>query len=203
MAERNAERERVALERARAMAAAQRGDRGAYESLLRSLLPPLRAFVARRGVARSEIEDVVQEILLSIHRARHTWRAERPFDPWLWAVARNAVTDALRREGRERLRRVEPAGGIDDAALTHAGSDTERARDPESVLAALELSPELHAALERLPAAQREAVELLYIEQLPVAAAALRAGVTPNALKVRAHRGSRELLARLRAKERP
>jgi RNA polymerase sigma-70 factor (ECF subfamily) len=184
------------------MAAAQRGDAEAYASLLRSLLAPLRAFVRSRGVDAGEIEDVVQEILISIHRARHTWRADRPFEPWLWAVARNASTDALRWQGRERSRRGRPAhvpGREPPAgdALATSGA----ALDPEAQLTARELSPGLVEALRKLPASQREAVELLYVEQLTVAEAASRAGVSASALKVRAHRGARALRDALRAED--
>jgi RNA polymerase sigma-70 factor (ECF subfamily) len=176
------------------MAAAQRGDGAAYAALLRSLLALLRAFVRRRGVDDGEVEDVVQEVLLSIHRARHTWRAGRPFDPWMWAIARNASTDALRRSIRERARRAPGADGglADQLADDGAG--------PEALFLAGEPSPELARALAGLPAAQREAVELLYVEQLSAAEAATRAGVTVSALKVRAHRGSRALRAALEGK---
>lgn len=170
------------------MAAAQRGDGAAYASLLTSILPPLRAFVRRRGVDDGEVEDVVQEVLLSIHRARHTWRASRPFDPWMWAIARNASTDALRRQLRDRARRGPTA---EEAELAADGAG------PEDLFLAGEVSPELARALAGLPAAQREAVELLYVEQLSAAEAATRAGVTVSALKVRAHRGSRALRAAL------
>jgi RNA polymerase sigma-70 factor (ECF subfamily) len=67
--------------------------------------------------------------------------------------------------------------------------------DPEQQLAARDFDPRLADALGTLPAAQREAVELLYVEQLSVAEAAQRAGVTMTALKVRAHRESRALRA--------
>jgi RNA polymerase sigma-70 factor (ECF subfamily) len=69
------------------------------------------------------------------------------------------------------------------------------------LLAAQQLDPRLAEAMAALPAAQREAVELLYVEQLPVADAAVRAGVTATALKVRAHRGSRALRAALMQEE--
>jgi RNA polymerase sigma-70 factor (ECF subfamily) len=180
-------------ERERWMAAAQRGDSAAYASLLTSILAPLRAFVRRRGVDDGEAEDVVQEVLLSIHRARHTWRADRPFDPWMWAIARNASIDALRRQMRDRGRRGPTA---EDADL--AGEIFETGPGPEELFLAGEVSPELSRALAGLPAAQREAVELLYVEQLSAAEAATRAGVTVSALKVRAHRGSRALRAMLR-----
>lgn len=177
------------------MAAAQRGDGEAYELLLGSLLAPLRGFVRRRGVDDAIVEDIVQEILILLHRARHTWQADRPFDPWLWAIARNATTDALRRQLRERARR-EPGG---DAALERTTADGAGAgyRDAELQLSEREIPERMADALQRLPAAQRQAVELLYVEQLSIAEAAERAGVSPGALKVRAHRGSRALRSAL------
>jgi RNA polymerase sigma factor (sigma-70 family) len=186
------------------MAAAQEGDQDAYASLLTSLLPILRAFVARRGVEPAGVEDVVQEILLLIHRARRTWRPERRFDPWMWAIAANATTDALRRQAREWKRR----GPSRDASAEHDvpldGSDargSDPSSDPELQAIARQMSPSLIAALESLPQAQRQAVELLYVEQLSGAEAAERAGVTLSALKVRAHRGSRALRLKLRRPE--
>src|SRR5262245_24407409 len=197
---------RVEADRAAQMAAAQRGDAAAYESLLLSLLAPLRAFVRGRGVDADEVEDVVQEIVILIHRARHTWRADRPFDPWMWAIARNASTDALRRLGRERARRDRaPARSAadGDGQPRRAIAAQPGGLDPEALLAARELTPELAAALARLPDGQRQAVELLYLEQLSVSEAATRAGVSASALKVRAHRGSRALRRALRAGDRP
>ncbi len=186
------------------MAAAQGGDAAAYELLLTSLLPPLRAFVRRRGVAAGEVEDVVQEILLSIHRARHTWRADRPFEPWMWAIARNASTDALRRQTRERSRRVAAPGGFsEESSPAHTLAADGGSSDPEEQLTAAELTPRLAEALAKLPASQRQAVELLYVEQLSVVEAAARAGVSPSALKVRAHRGSRALRSALRPEDEP
>ena len=160
------------------MTAAQRGDAIAYELLLHALVPALRGFVRRRLSDPSAAEDVVQAVLLSIHRARHTWRAERPFGPWWRAIARNAVIDAARRRGRRAAREVPLAP--EHEAFTAAGATD---------VATEALSPELRGALEQLSPSQREAVELLHVEELSVAEAALRAGTTPGALKVRAHRG--------------
>ena len=190
-------------ERAAQMAAAQNGDAAAYAALLSSLLPLLRAFVRGRGVDGSEVEDVVQEIVILIHRARHTWQADRPFDPWMWAIARNASTDALRRLARERSRRDRTSdlfGADSPGKLEHTAA---AGADPEQALSGHELAPPLADALAALPEAQRQAVELLYLEQLPVADAAARAGVSAAALRVRAHRGSRALRKALRAQGRP
>ena len=167
------------------MAAAQEGDAGAYERLLRDILPPIRALVGRRLGDPSGVDDVVQNVLLSIHRARHTFRPERAFGPWMRAIARNAVVDAQRARNT-RSRREVP---IEDREWPAAETDPLEAFE--------ELSPRMAEALRELPATQREAVELLHIHQLTVAEAAKRLGVTPGALKVRAHRGYKALRTRI------
>ena len=77
------------------MIAAQNGDGAAYEKLLVDVIPMLRGIVRAKVWDHDSAEDVVQNILLSIHRARHTYRPERPFLPWLRAVAR--IQDELSR----------------------------------------------------------------------------------------------------------
>jgi RNA polymerase sigma-70 factor (ECF subfamily) len=164
------------------MTAAQRGDSAAYEKLLVELLPYLRRFVRRRLADADAGEDVVQTVFLSIHRARHTYRPERPFGPWLHSVARNAVIDFARAQAR-RCRRetsLEAEGVPEPIAVAHASPPAG-------------LSPELDRALEALPDSQREAVVLLHLEGLSVAEAASWVGISKGALKVRAHRGVRAL----------
>ena len=176
---------------ASAMAAAQAGDAVAYQKLLKELLPVARRLVYARLRDAALTEDVVQNALLSIHRARHTYRPERPFGPWMRAIVRNAVWDSLR-EGKRRGDREVSVDAID--LLPNPSSSTAPSESAE-------LSPELVRALEQLPAAQREAVELIQLRNLSVAEAALRAGVSAGALKVRAHRGYRALRKRLRGFE--
>lgn len=164
------------------MIAAQAGDGATYEKLLLELLPYVRRQVAHRIREPAEREDIVQNVLVSLHRARHTYRSEQPFVPWLRAVVRNASIDWMR--ARRRRRRREWSGDVEEVAdLSYEsplpGEDS--------------LSPELEAALALLPANQREAVELLHVEELSVAEAAERVGIRPGALKVRAHRGYRAL----------
>ncbi|MGH0035456.1 MAG: sigma-70 family RNA polymerase sigma factor [Myxococcota bacterium] len=173
-----------------AMVAAQAGDSEAYQRLLEELLPVVRRQVQSR-LRGAGSEDVVQNALLSIHRARHTYRPERPFGPWLRAIVRNATIDALRDLKRRGEREVagetvewlpDPASGRDSV-----GREMERR----------EISPELAAALAELPDGQRQAVELIQLQGLSIAEAAAHVGVTTGALKVRAHRGYRALRARL------
>lgn len=188
---RESESKREEDERWRAwMAAAQRGDRIAYETLLRSLVSPLRRFIGRRIADHSAVEDVMQNVLVSLHRARHTYRPERRFRPWLFAIARNAVVDHARARSRIAAREISlEADGVPEPSV--------EPRTPQAPLA-----PELVGALDALPPAQREAVELIQLEGLSVAEAAARVGISKGALKVRAHRGYRMLRARLGARER-
>ncbi len=170
------------------MVAAQDGDGQAYESLLGEILPEVRKLVRIRLRDAAAVEDVVQNTLLAIHRSRHTFRPERPFGPWMRAVARNAFLDFVRARGRRSDREL-PLDGV--------AEPTDPALSAADALAEKRLSPDLERALAELPASQREAVELVQLEGLTVVEAAARAGVTVAALKVRAHRGYVALRARL------
>jgi RNA polymerase sigma-70 factor (ECF subfamily) len=170
------------------MTEAQEGDAAAYDALLRELLPHVRAIVHRRLFHAQTAEDVVQNVFLSLHRARHTYRPERPFGPWLRAIARNAVIDHLRARGRHPAEISLEAKGVAEPVADEANSIAVESQP---------LSSELAGALAELPPTQREAVELLHVEGLSVAEAAEQVGVSRGALKVRAHRGYKALRARL------
>ena len=68
------------------MAAAQGGDQAAYARLLRDIVPFVRALASRRHRAPDRVEDVVQDVLLTVHRVRHTYDPSRPFRRWLGAI---------------------------------------------------------------------------------------------------------------------
>ena len=87
------------------MRSANAGDTAAYHRLLKAVTPVLRA-AARRGLARAgqpvdQSEDIVQDILFAVHLKRHTWDPNAPFAPWLFAIARNKLIDALRGLGED------------------------------------------------------------------------------------------------------
>jgi RNA polymerase sigma-70 factor (ECF subfamily) len=162
------------------MQAAQGGDRPAYDRLLREILPEVRAVVTARVADAPSVDDAVQNALLSIHRARHTFEPGRPFGPWMRAIARNAAIDVLRARRAQTAREVP----IDVELLASEPSEESSRERPVS---------RLRVALESLPKAQREAVELIHLRCFSVVQAAQRVGIKPGALKVRAHRGYRAL----------
>ena len=172
------------------MAAAQSGDRKLYELLLAELLPFVRTVVRGRVADPAAVEDIVQDVLLSIHTARHTYRSERPLLPWVRAIARNAVIDWGRRGVRMRRRESD----VDVETVEQVVAPDLEGHPPR-------LSAGLERALESLPDSQRQAVLLLKVEGLTVNEAAERVGVSAGALKLRAHRGY-ETLRTLLGRER-
>ena len=169
------------------MAAAQSGDRAAYERLLREVLPFLRALAGRQHRAPDRVADVVQDVLLTVHRVRHTYDPARPFSHWLAAIARRRSIDALRRRGRTEAAEVSDEQAYETFADPRAKEEIE-VRDRIGGLG---------PAIASLPPGQREALELLKLRQLSLAEASRTSGKSVAALKVSVHRAIRALRAQL------
>jgi RNA polymerase sigma-70 factor (ECF subfamily) len=168
------------------MRSANAGDGTAYQRLLRAVTPVLRA-AARRGLVRAgqpvdQAEDIVQDILFAVHLKRHTWDANAAFAPWLFAIARNKLIDALRRRGRRIF------VNIDDFAETLAGEPV-----AETVPAR-----EVTNHLETLPARQRDVVKSIAVDSTSIKATAAKFNMSEGAVRVALHRGLASLASRLR-----
>jgi RNA polymerase sigma-70 factor (ECF subfamily) len=165
------------------MAAAQAGDAVAYRRLLREIVPFIRAVVRRRHATPDRVEDVTQDVLLTIHRVRNTYDPSRPFINWLGAIAHRRSIDALRRKVRT------------DATETFSPIAYETYADPQANrgIEAHENSAVLSEAIAALPPGQRQAVELLRLRELSLAEAAAQSGQSVGALKVSLHRAIRAL----------
>jgi RNA polymerase sigma-70 factor, ECF subfamily len=162
--------------RARLMERMQQGDADACQELLDNIGPSLTYFLRRRVADPHELEDVYQEVFMAIFEARRTYEAGRPFEPWLFAIARNIAADYSRRRwARSHWEELvaEPPERLGDMSIAAA--------------------PELDAVLAELPPDQREAFTMLKLDGLSVEAAAARTGVSVGALKVRAHRAYKSL----------
>jgi len=173
------------------MVAAQAGDSAAYTAVLRACVPYLRGVARRRLREPASVEDAVQDTLLTIHRLRHTWDPERPLRPWLAAIADRRAIDVARREGRRNGREVELA----PLAETLAAAPGE---DGEAASAA----HQLRVAIAELPESQRTALRLAKLENLPLAEAAAKSGLSVGALKVATHRAMARLRKRMGATDR-
>src|SRR5262245_34358442 len=91
------------------MTAAQAGDAAAYSTLLRAAMPVIRNVVrgARGFLGPADVEDLVQDVLLSLHAVRATYDPTRPFLPWLLAITRNRLADGARRYARRSAHEVQ------------------------------------------------------------------------------------------------
>ena len=114
--------------------AANGGDTSAYAAFLTALAPIVRGIVRARagGIENGLREDIVQEVLLTVHLKRHTWQEDRPVRPWVYAIARYKIIDALRLRGRAITLPVEDFADIlpaDAEADPFATRDTDRMLD--------------------------------------------------------------------------
>ncbi|RAN82143.1 RNA polymerase subunit sigma-24 [Bacillus sp. SRB_336] len=173
--------------RAAWMAAAQAGDRRAYEKLLADSVGLIRAAARRQGVAQDHVDDVVQETLITVHRVRHTYDPARSYDAWLTAIANRRAIDALRSRGRRDSRELHDDFALDSHPDQH---------DASAAAESLQQARQLHAAIADLPPGQREAVQQLGIRERSLSEAAQLTGRNTGALKVNMHRALKALRER-------
>jgi len=148
------------------------GDEKAYAAFLEGAARLVRAFARRRAPSGLDPEDVVQETLLAVHVKRHTWRSDAAVTPWLYAIARYKLIDALRRRGR----RIDI--DLDEVADTLAAVEDDRPS-----------SHEIGRALAALAPGQRSVVSAISVEGRTIGETAASLGMTETAVRVALHRG--------------
>jgi RNA polymerase sigma factor (sigma-70 family) len=168
------------------MRAAMTGDADAYRELLASVAPHVRAVArsrCRRLGAESEAEDIVQEVLLTIHLKRGTWDQSRPIGPWVAAITRNKLIDVLRRRGRRVSVPIEEV------------MDSLQAEDQTPELSAHELD----TLLGHLKVQQREIVKSISLNGKSIRETADRLQMSEGAIRVALHRALKALGALYRS----
>jgi len=178
VAQLNREEEWAAL-----MRAAIDGDAASYRQLLDQLSHGLRAATrrgfAQAGAAPNDVEDVVQETLLAIHLKRHTWNSDQPLGPWVRAIARHKLIDALRRRGRRIEVPIEFV--IDTLPAEEQRSDLDR-QDAERLVNGLR-------------GRQQTIVRAISIEGRSIREVAQTMEMNEGAVRVALHRGLKALAA--------
>ena len=155
---------------------AQAGDQGAYGALLSEINVVIRAYLISRFGQLENLEDCVQDSLLAIHQARHTYDGSRPFRPWMFAIVRNRSIDVLRKSARQRTGR--------DQTLNVGEESTE-----------FEPIPAIDAdnLLRRLSKNLRNTLILTKVMGYSTRECAARQGVSESVVKIRVYRGIRKL----------
>lgn len=172
------------------MRLAQAGDTAAYSRFLSEILPVLRGTVHRRWRSPQDVEDIVQDILMSVHSVRHTFDPSRPIMPWLMTITARRIADAARRSSS----RVANETTVETMPETFSGADTKSTQDTSDDQEAIQI------ALASLSDGQREAIQLMKLQGLSVQEAAERTGKSVPALKVTVHRAIKAMRASLQRK---
>jgi RNA polymerase sigma-70 factor (ECF subfamily) len=162
------------------MELAQGGDKNAYREVLSQSTRILRGFLIKRVSDKDVIEDIIQDILISIHKAQHTYDASRPFIPWMMAIARFRLTDHFRKVYREAEH--------EEAYTEELSHDI--ALDVTNPVGEYEY---LYRAIETLPEKQQHVVVWMKIEGLSAKEVAEKLNMSESAVKVTAHRAYKAL----------
>lgn len=166
------------------MRQAMAGDGRAYQLILQRSAALLRPYLSRRVYPLAAVDDILQEILISVHKSRHTYSPERPFTPWLYAIARFRLTDHLRGAYKDKLRHAADITDYEQILPEHV---TETGGGFEYLEKAIALLPEKQARI----------LTLLHREGYTAKEAAKQMGMTEVAVKVSAHRAYKLLRKKL------
>jgi RNA polymerase sigma-70 factor (ECF subfamily) len=167
----------------RAHAPAPNPDGGCLEAFDREL-SYLFQTLQRMGAGPREIEDLVKEVFVVLHRNWPTFDATRPIRPYLFGVAFRVVSMHRRRHARE---------------TPYAVLDTEDgALNPEALLQSKESSTLLSAALNRVPLSRRAVLMMHDLDEIPVAEVARRLSITRFGTYARLRKARKELASAVR-----
>jgi len=165
------------------MRLAQQGDSKAYARLFQKITPILRAFVGKKLNNPHDAEDVVQEILISIHKASHTYDTDRPFKAWMFTIARYRLADHL----RALYAKIEKGRDVNFEDESYQLSTS------ENVTEAYENREYLGKIMNSLPKKQQKIVTMMKIEGYSAQETARKMNMSESAVKVSAHRAYKVL----------
>jgi RNA polymerase sigma-70 factor, ECF subfamily len=153
-------------------------DPAAYHRFLQLVAPILRGVVCRR-LPTHDVEDVLQEILISIHKARHTYDGGRPIMPWLLAIAGFRINDALRKAYASLRKECVDINEFAEILI----DVTETLRADEYI------NEMLDGLLER----EQKILTLMHVEGCTAKETGERLGMKESAVKVAAHRAIKKI----------
>ena len=165
------------------MKKSQNGDQNAYKELLTRVGKYVGSYISPKLVKKELADEVVQEILFSLHLAQRTYHPDRPFLPWINAIARNQLVDHFRKWAR--VPEHYPDDNVEISEIAHQAQEKESG-----------LTDELANAIKKLTKKQRAVVTLLKIRGLSISETASQMNMTESAVKVTAHRAYKALRKR-------
>jgi RNA polymerase sigma factor (sigma-70 family) len=166
----------------------QAGHLEGFDELYALVSPTVRRFLRGRVGDAARVEDLVQEVFLRLHQARHTYDPRYPLMPWLVAIARHTWLMDI----RARSRRPQPNVALDDRHMTPVTSGADRISHRD----------ELRQALAQLTPAGRAPVVMHHVWGYSFAEIATRTGVNQAVAKLRSSRAMRVLRQALQSSRR-
>jgi RNA polymerase sigma factor (sigma-70 family) len=156
----------------------------------------LRNFIRRRVPDPSDAEDVLQDVFYKLVEANRLLMPIDHVTGWLFRVARNRITDLLRKKKPENFSDV-AAEGADDNTLRLDDLLPSREAGPEALYARNVLIEELELAIEELPEEQRAVFVAHELEGRSFKEISAETGVSVNTLLSRKHYAVLHLRRRL------
>lgn len=161
------------------------GDGVAYNAWLHGVTPLLHGYCIKKALPPEARDDIVQEILISLHKARHTYEPSRPLMPWLAAIMHYRVMDWLRNHYRKR--ETTPLADVEAFLCSADVTDDALLRE------------DMHKAVASLSAGQQAVIGAMYTQGLTVKETGEKLGMGESAVKVAAHRAYAKLRDKLGA----
>ena len=160
------------------------GDQASYNAALTQAAQFLRSYLIKRLHNKSDVDDVLQEVLISLHKARHTYDGLRPFKPWAFAIAHYRLQDYLRKHYHDPLR------GSGDLNEVH-NKVFEISNDSPITYESI------NEKISQLPGKQSRILQLLHQDGYTAKEAGVALGMKETAVKVSAHRAYKFLRKKL------
>lgn len=169
------------VELKRMLLAGLAGDGAAYANFLNQLSPILRRVIGLK-VPLADVEDVLQDVLISIHKARHTYDGERPLMPWVMAITSFRITDYLRKTySQMRHQQVDIADYeniLESVTETHGESES------------------IDEMLSGIGPREQNIIALMHVEGYTAKEVGSQLGMQESAVKVAAHRAMKRIRER-------
>ncbi len=163
----------------------QSGSTAAFDVLFQRHSSRVFGFLTKRLVNKKEAEDLLQEVFMKLHRSKHLYDASLPFAPWLFAITRSVLLDSAKKKNLELL--VAPETFAEIPSATEGPEERNDAG--------------ISQALQGLPLAQRQAIQLRVYQEETFEEIAARLSTSPENARQLFSRGLKKLRALLNGKE--
>lgn len=171
------------------LAAHLRGDQQAFGQLMQAYRKPMYSFLVRHGLEPQLRDDLFQEIFLKIHKAAHTYRPSQPLSPWIFTIAINTLRDHQRKKSLP-LTVVAMVEDVEDAQPS-----------PEQSAHLDETMDWLQQAMNELPTAQAEVLNMSLVKGLKINEIGAALGLPVNTIKSHLRRAKQTLLSAFQARQ--